>query len=118
MTDTKRVERARSLRASSTEAEQKLWSILRGRQLDGAKFRRQVSIDRYFADFACQTLRLIVEVDGSQHIDRRVYDDERTVRLEALGWRVIRFWNNDVLANIEGVADAILAEIKIARANP
>ncbi len=116
MSDLKRVTQARSLRAASTDAEHRPWSILRGRQLEGLKFRRQAPIGPYFADFACEGLRLIIEVDGAQHIERRASDDERTAMLENLGWRVIRFWNNDVITNIDGVADAIIAEIKIARA--
>ncbi len=111
-----RIERARSLRASSTAAEHKLWSILRGRQLEGVKFRRQVAIDRYYADFASEPLRLVIEVDGSQHVEQQTYDEERTACLNTLGWRVLRFWNNDVLTNIEGVADAIIEEVKRARA--
>ena len=110
-----RTHRARDLRAKSTDAERKLWSILRSRQLAGCKFRRQLPIDRYFADFACRETMLIVEVDGSQHMAEAAYDAERTRVLEIAGWRVLRFWNNDVLVNIEGVADAILAEIKLAR---
>ena len=114
-----RTTRARALRATSTDAEHRLWSILRGRLLDGAKFRRQFPIDRYFADFACPALRLIVEVDGSQHIAGKAYDDARSARLRESGWSVIRFWSNEVLTNTEGVAAAILSEIEIARArNP
>ncbi|HEY5107942.1 MAG TPA: endonuclease domain-containing protein [Caulobacteraceae bacterium] len=110
-----RTHRARNLRAASTDAEHKMWSIVRSRQLAGCKFRRQVPIDRYFADFACLETMLIVELDGSQHMEQAGYDAERTRVLETAGWRVLRFWNNDVLANIEGVAEAILAEIKLAR---
>ena len=115
MTESSRISRARALRASSTDAEQKLWSILRSRQLAGAKFRRQLPIDRYFADFACEALKLVIEVDGSQHMADEAYDAARTDRLRELGWIVLRFWNTDVLTNIEGVADAILAEIKLIR---
>ena len=109
-----RTHRARRLRTDAPDVEQKLWSALRNRQLAGAKFRRQVPIDRYFADFVCVEAKLIVELDGSQHATQVVYDEERTAALEAAGWRVIRFWNNDVIDNIEGVAAAILAELKIA----
>lgn len=110
-----RTGRARTLRADPPDAERKLWSMVRGRQLGGAKFRRQVPIDRYFADFACVEARLIVELDGGQHADQADYDAERTATLESLGWCVIRFWNNDVLENIEGVCDAILTQRRIAR---
>ncbi|HLZ83426.1 MAG TPA: endonuclease domain-containing protein [Caulobacteraceae bacterium] len=111
---TPRIARARSLRADSTDAERKLWSVLRSRQLGGAKFRRQVPVDRYFADFACMDAKLIVELDGGQHADQQPYDDARTARLQEIGWRVMRFWNNDVIENVEGVADDILAALRLA----
>ncbi len=110
-----RTRRARDLRAASTDVEHKLWSAFRNRQLAGAKFRRQLPIDRYFADFACVEARLVVELDGSQHMEAQAYDAERTRALEAAGWFVMRFWNNDVIDNIEGVAEAILAQLKLAR---
>ncbi len=111
-----RTRRARALRAASTDVEHKLWSVLRNRQLAGAKFRRQLPVDRYFADFACVEARLIVELDGSQHMEAQAaYDAERTRILEAAGWFVMRFWNNEVIDNIEGVADAVLAQLKLAR---
>ena len=106
-----RTHRARDLRAHSTDAEWKLWSILRNRQLGGFKFRRQVPIDRYFVDFASLDARLIVELDGSQHADRIEYDGERTRMLESLGWRVIRFDNLEALNNPTGVGDTILIEL-------
>jgi very-short-patch-repair endonuclease len=110
-----RIANARRLRQEQTDAERKLWSILRGRRLDGFKFRRQVPIDRYFADFACFEAKLIVELDGSQHAERTDYDAQRTRVLDALGWRVIRFWNTPVLSETQGVIDAILAELRLAR---
>ena len=103
--------RARELRSQSGDAEWKLWSVLRNRQLGGLKFRRQVPIGRYFADFACFDARLVVEVDGSQHTDRAAYDAARTYELEQAGWKVIRFSNYDVLTNVEGVGDTILFEL-------
>ena len=111
----RRSTRARELRQSSTDAEHRLWSAIRNRQLDGFKFRRQVPIDRYFADFACLEARLIVELDGSQHMDQEVRDTERSRVLEANGWIVIRFWNNDVLGNLDGVGETILAALRLAR---
>ena len=102
---------ARELRQRSGDAEWKLWSILRNRQLGGLKFRRQVPIGRYFADFACFDSRLIVEVDGSQHADRVEADAARTRDLEQLGWHVIRFSNYDVMTNVVGVGDTILFEL-------
>src|SRR5579864_9126904 len=106
-----RTKRARTLRAESTEVERKLWSLLRGRRLAGVKFRRQVPIDRYFADFACVEAKLVVELDGGQHNDQADYDEQRSKTLEACGWRVVRFWNSDVIENADGVADTILAEL-------
>ena len=107
-----RTVRARGLRRDQTDAERKLWSMLRNRQLDGCKFRRQVAIDRYFSDFACVEARLVVELDGGRHADRAEYDEERTRVLEACGWRVVRFWNHDVLRESEGVANTILAALR------
>jgi len=111
-----RTHRARALRQASTEAEWKLWTVLRNRQLGGFKFRRQVPIGRYFADFACLEGRLIVELDGSQHQDRVEYDARRTNELESCGFRVLRFDNYDVLTNPTGVGDTILLELQLARA--
>ena len=108
--------RARELRQTSTDAEWKLWSAVRNRQVDGFKFRRQVPIDRYFADFACLEARLVVELDGSQHGDQADYDARRTEVLETCGWRVLRFDNGDVLANLDGVVETIQRELKLARA--
>lgn len=110
-----RIANARRLRREQTDAERKLWSILRGRQLDGFKFRRQLPIDRYFADFACFEAKIIVELDGGQHADRTVYDEQRTRVLDSLGWRVVRFWNTHVLNEPQGVVDAILAELRLSR---
>ncbi|HEY1751009.1 MAG TPA: endonuclease domain-containing protein [Caulobacteraceae bacterium] len=106
---------ARDLRERSTDAEWKLWAIVRNRQLGGFKFRRQVLIDRYFADFACREARLVVEIDGSQHQERIEYDAQRSATLESCGWRVIRFDNGEVLTNPVGVGDTILLEIQSAR---
>src|SRR5579872_7019358 len=92
-----RTKRARDLRQDQPLAERILWSLVRNRQLDGFKFRRQVPIGRYFADFACIEARLIVELDGSQHADQVEYDEARTRDLRQFGFRVIRFWNGSVL---------------------
>ncbi len=104
--------RARQLRRHSTEAESALWKHLRARQLDGYKFRRQVPLGQYVVDFVCFERRLIVEVDGGHHQGQAVYDDERTKWLESQGFRVLRFWNNEVLGQIDGVAQAILKELE------
>ncbi len=80
-----------------------MWRAISRRQVAGVRFNRQVPIGPYIADFAARSERLIVEVDGGRHDERAAYDDARTHYLEAQGWRVIRFWNNDVLGNMEGV---------------
>lgn len=95
------LKRAKSLRRDLTDTERKLWSILRNRQLDGAKFRRQQPIGPYIADFVCQERRLIVEADGGQHSES-LSDARRTAFLEDGG-----FWNNDILNNLDGVAEVI-----------
>jgi very-short-patch-repair endonuclease len=110
-----RTQRARELRQTSTEAERKLWSLVRNRKIAGCKFRRQVPIDRYFADFACLEARLIVELDGGQHAEQVAYDAGRTEHLEDCGWTVLRFWNRQVLENSEGVAMAIRSALESAR---
>jgi len=101
---------ARRLRRDATDAEKRLWRQLANRQLGGWKFRRQVPIDRYVADFLCAEARLIVELDGGQH--REAVDAQRTEYLTGQGFRLIRFWNNDVLENSEGVLDTILSALR------
>jgi very-short-patch-repair endonuclease len=102
--------KARELRINMTDAERLLWSVLRDRQLAGDKFHRQFPIGPFIADFACRKHRLIIEADGGQHTEN-VSDQRRTNYLESQGWRVIRFWNNDILTDIEGVAEMILREL-------
>jgi very-short-patch-repair endonuclease len=96
------VSRARGLRRTATDAEKRLWRGLRD-TFPLAKFRRQVPVGPYFADFFSFSARLIIEVDGGQHADAVPYDETRTAFLERNGYRVIRFWNNDVLTNLDGV---------------
>ena len=105
---------ARKLRANMTDAERKLWSKLRGAQLDGHSFRRQHPIGSYVADFWCADAKLVVEVDGGQHgfAPNALRDATRTQMLARQGIKVIRFWNNDVLQNIGGVWDVIAQEIR------
>ncbi|MGH8225475.1 MAG: endonuclease domain-containing protein [Gammaproteobacteria bacterium] len=102
---------ARRLRYASTDAERILWRRLRDRQLDGWKFRRQHPIGSYVTDFYCVEAALVVEVDGGQHALRRKSDRERTEALVKLGIRVIRFWNNDVLAHTDAVLEQIACEL-------
>jgi len=102
---------AKRMRREPTDAERKLWSVLRGKRLQGWKFKRQQQLDHYIADFVCFSARLIVEADGSQHAEN-LADAARTSYLEAQGFRVLRFWNNDILTNPDGVAAAILAALE------
>jgi very-short-patch-repair endonuclease len=104
-----RVDFARRLRRDQTDAERVLWFRLRDRRLNGLKFKRQVPIDKYIADFFCAEARLIVELDGGQHAIRD--ETNRTAILEAMGYLVLRFWNNDVLQNTDGVLEEILNAI-------
>ena len=102
---------ARTIRREATEIEDRLWQELRGRRLDGIKFRRQVPVGRFVADFLCSDAMLIVEVDGSQHAES-IRDDKRTAELNQLGFRVLRFWNDDVLKDMPGVCATILAYVR------
>jgi len=99
--------RAIQLRKKSTPAERKLWSKIRDDQL-GVTFRRQHAVGNYIPDFCSPKAKLIIELDGSQHLEQQEYDEERTKYLESLGYKVIRFWNNDVTNKIGGVILAIL----------
>ena len=101
---------ARQLRANQTDAETVLWNRIRNRQIDGHKFARQVPMLGYICDFACRERHLIVEVDGGQHSESAA-DAVRDRRLSDEGYRVLRFWNNDVLGNIEGVLTTIQSEL-------
>jgi very-short-patch-repair endonuclease len=96
------VSRARTLRRNQTDAEAKLWSMLRGRQLEGRKFVRQVPIGPYTADFVCREAALIVELDGGQHAES-AHDDKRTAFLNTEGYSVLRFWNDELLNGADGV---------------
>jgi very-short-patch-repair endonuclease len=104
---------ARRLRRGQTMAEEKLWAIVRGRRLDGFKFRRQVPVARYFADFLCHDAHLIVELDGAVHEGREAHDALRTQVLERCGFRVLRFDNDRVLADPGAVAEAISAALRL-----
>ena len=98
---------ARKLRKESTDAEQLLWGHLRRKQLHGLKFRRQEQIGRFIADFVCYEHALIIEADGGQHAVEKEKDLERTAWLNSQGFTVLRFWNNEILTNPEGVLEVI-----------
>ena len=98
---------AKILRNNATDAERKLWSAIKNRKLSGFKFRRQAPIGKYIVDFVCHEKSLVVEADGGQHIEKAETDAKRTAWLELQGFRVIRFWNDQVLKE----ADAVLAGI-------
>ena len=99
--------RARQLRSNPTDAEICLWSKLRRKQLEGFRFRRQAPIGPYYVDFVCLEKKLILEIDGGQHAVRQDSDAKRTRWLESEGYRVIRFWNNEALGNLDGVLESI-----------
>ncbi len=100
---------ARGLRKRQTDAERALWSKLRNKQIEGVKFRRQQPIGSYIVDFVSLERKLIIEIDGGQHNQRKVRekDEEREKWLKEKGYQILRFWNNDVLTNIEGVLEKI-----------
>ena len=104
---------ARRLRAKTTETEMRLWKSLRRIETHGTHFRRQVPIGPYVADFACMAARLVIELDGSQHNTdaNRLKDERRTRWLESEGFRVIRFWNNDLVHNMDGVLETVYAAL-------
>jgi very-short-patch-repair endonuclease len=99
--------RARQLRKSPTNAERMLWKHLRLRQIGGHKFRRQQPLGNYIVDFVCLEKRIVVEVDGGQHNTQVAYDEQRTAWIEEQGFRVLRFWDHEVMQNIEAVKEAI-----------
>ena len=101
---------ARSNRLAPTDAERALWLLLRKLEVNGSHFRRQVVVGGYIADFACRRARLVIEADGGQHCENAA-DKARTIEMEALGWRVLRFWNNDILRNPAGVATQVMAAL-------
>ena len=102
---------ARAMRADATKAENILWQALRNKQLEGLKFKRQVPLDGYILDFVCFDARLIVEVDGGQH-NQSIADAKRDRHFELRGFKIVRFWNNEVERNIDGTCLDILAEAR------
>ena len=107
----------RNLRNAPTDAERELWQHLRGRQIDGTKFRRQHPFANYILDFVCLERKVAVELDGGQHAEAINYDSQRTGHLEQAGFVVLRFWNNDIFENLDGVLEVILTTLR-SRANP
>ena len=109
---THKVVAAKRLRRNQTDAERLLWFRLRDRRLEGLKFKRQVPIYQFVVDFCCADARLMVKLDGGQHGVRQEADQARTKRLEELGYLVLRFWNNDVIDNLDGVLETIVSTTK------
>jgi very-short-patch-repair endonuclease len=109
---------ARKMRKSMTDAELKLWNEIRAHRLMGLAFRRQMPIAGYIVDFACPDKKLIIELDGSQHAEAEAseLDATRTTKLEALGWTILRFWNDDILRDIDNVCQHIVIEAGLAGA--
>jgi len=111
-----RTERSRDLRQRQTYAENKLWQAIRGGRLDSLKFRRQHPISRYFADFACEKARLVIELDGGIHEDddQASYDLIRQREIQSLGWFVLRFLNDTVMKDLPKVLAAVKAQARMA----
>ncbi|WP_282269393.1 DUF559 domain-containing protein [Stenotrophomonas sp. PS02298] len=110
--------RARALRNTPTDAEDRLWQQLRRRQLAGFRFRRQMPLAGYIADFVCLDVQLIVELDGGQHLEQLAYDQRRTEVLQGLGFRVLRYWNDEVLQRMPAVLEDILRVLARGEEHP
>ena len=110
--------RARKLRQLQTDAEVRLWRYLRSRQVGGHKFRRQRPIGPYIADFICLECDLVIEIDGGQHAESRRYDDKRTRFIEVRGFKVLRFWNDEMLQRTEAVLTVIYEALSTAAPHP
>ena len=108
----------RALRNNMSDAEQALWHLLRCRQISGLKFRRQHPFGDYILDFVCLEKRLVIEVDGGQHGHQARYDENRRQKLQAAGFRVLRFWNNEVLKEIESVKEKIWLVVQEIQSHP
>jgi very-short-patch-repair endonuclease len=104
--------RAQTLRNNATDAERRLWARLRGRRLDGFKFSRQMAVGPFVCDFLCRERGFVIELDGGQHAERAVQDESRTAFLKQEGLTVLKFWNNDVLQNTDGVLQVILTKLE------
>ena len=108
----------RALRNNMSDAEQALWHLLRGRQISGLKFRRQHPFGNYILDFVCLENRLVIEVDGGQHGQQAGYDENRTQKLQAAGFHVLRFWDNEVLKETESVREKIWLVVQELQSHP
>lgn len=104
---------SQELRHNTTPAEQKLWNALRACQPENVHLRRQHAIGNYIVDFCAARQKLIIELDGGQHLEQEAYDQERTEFLQSKGYRVLRFWNNDLDDNLNGVIQAILDALNL-----
>ena len=110
--------RSRTLRNQVTDVERHHWRFLRLRQLGGHRFRRQVPIGRYIADFACLEAKLVIELDGGQHQERQSHDQVRDRQIEARGFCVLRFWDNEVFRETEAVLEQIMRALEVNRPHP
>ena len=110
--EAKKLQRAKLLRQQSTDAENHLWFYLRAHRLKGYKFKRQVPIKDYIVDFICIQRKLIVELDGGQHLLNQEYDERRTAYLNSLGYKVLRFWNDEVLIKTEDVLEHVISSLE------
>ncbi len=110
------VKRARQLRRNQTRAEDIFWREVRNRNFLSLKFRRQVPIDKYIADFVCEQEKLIIELDGDQHAQNEAYDEERTRVLEKHGYRVVRFWNGELYEDLDSIFEELTHMVGDARA--
>ena len=109
-----KLDNAKVLRSNQTDAEQRLWYHLRAHRFIGLKFKRQKPVGRYIVDFVCLEHRLIIELDGGQHAEQVAYDQHRDAWLRSQGYMVLRFWNNDVMQQLEGVLEQIRLTITLS----
>ncbi len=106
------IDSAKKLRKTQTPREEKLWYLLRNRRFKEYKFRRQYPIGNYIVDFICLSKKIIVELDGSGHLQSKSYDQQRDVFIRSRGYKIIRFWNNELESNLEGVLNKIYEMLK------
>jgi very-short-patch-repair endonuclease len=110
------LDNAKALRSNQTDAEQRLWYHLRAHRFMGLKFKRQKPLGRYIVDFVCLERRLIIELDGGQHAEQAAYDQHRDAWLRSQGYTVLRFWNNEVMQQLEGVLEQIRGTLSLSPA--